>query len=388
VNAFTHAGLSRVHDVVAAHIDRGAAPGAVTLLARHGEVHADAVGAVRPDAIFRIASMTKPVTAAAAMILVQECALRLDDPVDDLLPELASRRVLTRPDGPLDQAVPARRPITVRDLLTFLLGWGQLAGPLSRSPIGRALAETGTFTGLRPAAAPPPDEYLRMLGALPLVHHPGERWMYNTGSDVLGVLIARASGQPFPVFLRERIFEPLGMADTGFSVPAAKLDRLPAQYTTNPLTREPVLYDPPDGQWAAEPAFPSGRGGLVSTAADYLAFARMLHGAGPRVLSRQSIELMTADQLTAAQKTGYELFPGAFDGTGWGFGVSVTTRRTGITRSPGSYGWDGGTGTSWFTDPAEDLIVLVFTQQMMASPRPPILWQDIWTTAYQALDGT
>jgi CubicO group peptidase (beta-lactamase class C family) len=391
VGAFTKAGLSRVHEVLTGHLERGPVRGVVTLIARHGETHVDAIGAVRPDTIFRIASMTKPITAVAAMILVEECVLRLDDPVDDLLPELAGRRVLTRPDGPLDQTEPAHRAITVRDLLTFLLGWGQLPDAFSHAPIAAALARTGTYTGLRPASVPPPDQYMRLLGALPLVHQPGERWMYNTGSDVLGVLIARASGRSFPDFLRERLFEPLGMTDTGFSVPRPARDRLPAQYMTDPGTGENVLYDPPDGQWAAEPAFPSGRGGLVSTAADYAAFAEMLRGdgmyRGTRIVSRRSVELMTTDQLTPTQKAGYELFPGAFDGTGWGFGVAVTTRRTGIAKSAGTYGWDGGLGTSWLNDPAEDLIAIVLTQQMMTSARPPVLWQDFWTTTYQALDG-
>ena len=190
---------------------------------------------IRRDTIFRIASMTKPITAAAAMILVEECRLRLDDPVDRLLPELAERRVLKRLDGPLDDTEPAQRPITLRDLLTFRMGFGIPDGAARHlSDPDRAASELDLGQGMpQPQTPPAPDEWIRRFGTLPLMHQPGEKWMYNTGSDVLGVLIARASGQPFETFLHERLFEPLGMKDTGFSVPAAKLDRFAASYWTN-----------------------------------------------------------------------------------------------------------------------------------------------------------
>ena len=230
---------------------------------------------MRRDTIFRISSMTKPVTAVATMILVEECKLRLDEPVDRLLPELADRRVLRAVDGPLDDTVPANRPITVRDLLTFRMGFGMVMAMPGTSPIQDAPHEVMLGQGPpHPSKTPAPDEWIRRLGTLPLMHQPGERWMYNTGSDVLGVLIARASGQPFETFLRERIFEPLGMKDTGFSVPAAELDRLATSYWTDPETGALELHDEPDGQWSRPPAFPSGAGGLVSTVDDYLAFAR------------------------------------------------------------------------------------------------------------------
>src|SRR5262249_30887693 len=152
---------------------------------------------------------------------------RLDDPVDALLPELAGRRVLAAIDGPVTDTVPAERPITLRDLLTFRMGYGHLMGSPEKFPILAAAAECGlAFGPPRPAVAPAPDEFLRLLGGLRLMYQPGEKWLYNTGSDVLGVLIARATGQSLDAFLRERLFEPLGMADTGFHVPAAKIDRL------------------------------------------------------------------------------------------------------------------------------------------------------------------
>ena len=392
MNGFSKTRLGRVRDVLAGHVQRGTVPGVVALLSRGGQTHLEQAGDVSPDTIFRISSMTKPVTAVAAMILVEECVLRLDDPVDEYLPELASRRVLTRLDAPLSDTVPASRPVTVRDVLTFTLGLGfgqGMWGPPGTVPIMDALTALGQGMPA-PAGFPDPDEWLRRLGELPLICQPGERWLYNTGSDVLGVLIARASGQPFEEFLRERIFTPLGMADTGFSVPAGSLNRLPAEYLTDPGSGAPVLYDPPDGQWATPPAFPSGAAGLVSTVDDYAAFASMLAGGGAyqgvRILSRPSVTLMTSDQLTDAQKAVSGLAPGDFDNMGWGFGVSVVTRRTSLYHSAGTYGWSGGLGTTWVNDPAEDLVLLMMTQRAWASHLPPTICRDFWTAAYQALD--
>jgi CubicO group peptidase (beta-lactamase class C family) len=389
---FSKSRLERVRGALDGHVQRGAAPGAVAVLSRGGETLVEAAGDVRPDSIFRIASMTKPVAAAAALMLVEECVLRLDDPVEEYLPELASRRVLTRLDGPLDDTVPAERAITLRDLLTFRLGLGfgdGMWGPPGTVPIMDALGELrGGMPA--PAAVPAPDEWMRRLGKLPLAYQPGERWLYNLGSDILGVLIARAAGQSFEEFLRERIFEPLGMADTGFWVPAASIDRLPPQYATDPGTGKPVVYDPPSGQWSTPPAFESGAGGLVSTADDYAAFASMLRGGGVhrgvRILSRAAVSLMTSDQLPAAVKAVSGLAPGDFDDLGWGFGVSVVTRRTELYHSAGTYGWNGGLGTTWVNDPAEDLTLILLTQLAFTSHRPPAINRDFWTTAYQALD--
>src|SRR5438105_1276290 len=208
--------LARLRDILAHHVEQGAGPGPVSGVGRRGEAHVDVIGAtavdgrtaVRPDTIFRISSMTKPVTAVATLILLEECVLRLDEPFERVLPELSDRRVVRRIDGPIDDAVPANRPITVRDLLTFLMGFGGYFGP---SPINDAAAALQLSVGPpQPALPPAPDEWMRRFSTLPLMCQPGERWLYNTGSDVLGVLIARASGQPFDVFLRERIFAPVG----------------------------------------------------------------------------------------------------------------------------------------------------------------------------------
>jgi CubicO group peptidase (beta-lactamase class C family) len=395
----SRARLDRMHEVMAGHVERGEVAGVVTLLSRRGETHVDAIGMkavgssepMRRDTIFRIASMTKPITAAATMSLVEECRLRLDEPVDRLLPELAGRKVLRRVDGPLDDTVPAKRAITVRDLLTFRMGFGVIIGPPDLRPIQKATNEQQIGMGLpQPPTPHAPDEWIRRFATLPLMHQPGEGWMYHTGSDVLGVLIARASGQTLETFLRERIFEPLGMKDTGFRVPAAKLDRLAPCYRVDPQSKALELYDGvDDSQWSRPPAFPSGGGGLVSTIDDYLAFGQMMldkgrHGPG-RLLSRPSVETMTTDHLTPEQKAVSGLFPGFWDSRGWGFGVCVTTKRDSVAAVPGRFGWDGGFGTSWCSDPVEDMVGILMIQRL-GFPLTSAIHQDFWTSAYQSID--
>jgi CubicO group peptidase (beta-lactamase class C family) len=396
--------LTRVRDVLARHIEAGFVPGAVAVVARHGEVHVEAMGSLAfegdgpltpmtADTICRTGSMSKPIVAACAMTLVEDGTVRLDDPVDEFLPELADMRVLADPDGPLEDTVPANRPITLRDLLTFTLGTGMVPAEPGTIPIADAL---NAAIGDEPA--PPPDEWIRRLGELPLVCQPGERWMYHTAANVTGVLIARAAGMSFGEALRERICDPLGMKDTGFSVPAENISRLAIAYQRDDATGEIIIEDGPDGYWSRPPAFEDGGGGLVSTAADYLAFATALlaggAGLGERVLSRPSVTLMTTDHLTPAQKAVSGFTPGYFDDIGWGFGMSVRTRlpRSGpwpVSYPPlasvGSYGWPGVYGTGWYNDPAEDMTTLLMIQRVPAPPGLPIL-VDFWTAAYQAID--
>jgi CubicO group peptidase (beta-lactamase class C family) len=390
--------LGRLHGVMTGHVERGWMPGVVTLVSRRGEVHVEAIGtmdfggseAMRRDTIFRIASLTKPIVAAAAMVLVEECRLRLDDPVDPWLPELADRKVLRSIESPVENTVPANRPITLRDLLTFRLGLGPVFAPPDTYPIQKAIADTGIASGPRLPELPP-DEVMKRLGGLPLLHQPGERWLYHTGADILGVLIARASGQTLETFLRERIFEPLGMKDTAFSVPEAELHRLPTCYETDQTTGGIAIFDEArGGRFAMPPVFESGGGGLVSTADDYLAFCQMMlnqgrHGNG-RILSRLSVELMTIDHITPEQKAVSSFFPGFWDNRGWGFGLSIITRRDGLEDIPGRFGWEGGYGASAYTDPREGLIGILLTQRLFDSPAPPYHLLDFWTTVYQAID--
>jgi CubicO group peptidase (beta-lactamase class C family) len=324
---------------------------------------------MRRDTIFRIASMTKAVTATAVMMLVEQGKLELDAPAERWLPELANRRVLRRLDGPLEDTVPAQRPITVRDLLTFTLGFGLLFDP--SLPIQNAIDNLRLVNG-QPVPMTPhgPDEWMARFGTLPLMHQPGERWMYNTGSLLQGVLVRRASGQDFDTFVRERILVPLGMRDTGFHVPADKLDRFAGCGAFTDPEQGLVRMDADGAQsaYATPPVFPSGAGGLVSTVDDYLAFARMLLAGGMyrnrRLLSAESVRAMTRDQLTAQQKTASAstFFPGFFDAHGWGYGVGVSTAPDAVSATPGRYGWEGGFGTSWTNDPNRGLVAIVMTQ--------------------------
>ena len=381
----TAAGLSELHEAAERHVADDKVPGLVALVARGGQVHVEALGRltvggppVARDSIFRIASTTKPITAAVTLAIAAEGLIELDEPVDRLLPELAGRRVLRRTDGPLDDTVPAARAITVRDLLTFTFGFG-MVGEMFASPkpwpVVAATDELrlATIGPPDPPVPPDPDTWIASLGRLPLLAQPGERWMYNTGAQVLGVLVARAAGQPFSEVLKTRIFDPLGMSDTGFWT--ADTHRLATAY--RPAPDGLVVTDEPDGKWSRPPVFGDGAAGLVSTADDLLAFARMLLRSGAPVLPADAVRAMTTDQLTPAQKARGGLLPGFFDGRSWGFCQAVY--------DSGAFGWDGGLGTSWLVDPVQDLTVIVLTQRMFESPDPPKVHRDIQAAAYAAL---
>jgi CubicO group peptidase (beta-lactamase class C family) len=388
MGGFTKDGLARLDAVLTGHAETGEVSGLTWLVARHGEAHVGAAGGDGPggtpaaaDTIYRISSTTKPIAAAGALALVEDCRLRLDDPVDEFLPELADRRVLSRPDAEVDDTVAANRPITLRDLLTFRCGLGGDFTDWTPKPIDDAIGALGLGAGPpAPAVPPPPDEWIRRLGTVPLQYQPGERWLYHMGADILGVLVARAAGQPFDAFLAERVFEPLGMVDTGFFVPEGERHRFGACFGAGPVGARDV-YDPADGQWASPPAFPGGGAGLVSTVADLAAFGRALLEGG--LLARATVAAMTTNQLTAEQVAASSPSP---DGaTGWGFGVGVELTRHRLSRPPGTYGWDGGLGSSWANDPAEGLTGVLLTNQMWTSPVPPAVFEDFWTCAYTAL---
>jgi CubicO group peptidase (beta-lactamase class C family) len=391
--------LERMHRVLSGYVERGDMPGLVALVGRHDHVHVQTLGTLafgRPapmgrDTIFRIASITKPVTAAAAMILVEECKLRLDESIEPWLPELANRRVLKSISSGLDDTVPARRAITVRDLLTSRMGFGSVMAMPDTYPIQRLVREyrIGGDGPMLPSQAPGTDEWLRRLGSLPLLAQPGERWMYHVSVDVLGALIARVSGQSLGTFMRERIFDPLGMKDTAFHVPPEKIDRMPGFYFFNHQTDKLEFFDEAENSaWRTEPPSESGGGGLVSTIDDYFAFSRMMLNKGrhgrERILSRASVELMTSDHLTPEQRAGSDIFFGSH--SSWGFGMAVDIRRDEIFHTPGRFGWSGGFGTTAYTDPEEGMIGILFTQRMLDSPEPPKVFTDFWTLAYGAME--
>ena len=391
--------LRRLHELLSGYIERKEMPGLVALVSRGDDLHVEALGAMsfrhpapmRRDSIFRIASITKPIVTAATMILLEECKLRLDNSVEPWLPELANRRVLKTIASQLDDTVPAQRAITVRDLLTYCMGFGSVMAMPDTYPIQKFIRKyrIGGDGPMLPSKAPATEEWLEKLGSLPLLAQPGERWMYQVSGDVLGVLVARVSGQSLGTFLRERLFEPLGMKDTAFSVPPDKIGRLPALYFFNRQTNALDLFDDEaHSAWPTEPAFESGGGGLVSTIDDYFAFSRMLLNKGrhgrEQILSRASVELMTSDQLTPEQRTGSEIFFGTH--SSWGFGMAVDIRRNEIYQNPGRFGWTGGFGTTAYIDPAEGMIGILFTQRMMDSPEPPKVFSDFWTLAYAAME--
>jgi CubicO group peptidase (beta-lactamase class C family) len=395
---FSRVRIASMQSALRRHVDSGELPGLVALVSWRGREHVETIGTVafdsnqpiQRDTLFRLASTTKPITAVGAMILLEECRIRLDDPVDEWLPELTNRRVLRTIESPLDDTVPAKRSITVRDLLTFRSGYGEVWLIAPTCPLQNALVEARLPLSEWPFAGTP-DEFMKRLGNLPLAHQPGERWLYHMSEEILGVLIARVSGKSLGDFLRERIFEPLGMKDTGFHVPEAKLDRLPACYGTDPFTgKRVVLHEARGGYAARTPLFESGAGGLVSTVDDLLAFGRMMLGNGTadgeRILSRPAIELMTMDHLTPEQKAASPFFENFWETRGWGLGVGVITARKDLADGPGRFGWDGAFGTSWHVDPMEELVGVFMTQRRpdRLALSPAVL--DFWTSAYQLID--
>lgn len=379
--------MSTLREVLETHVRHGSVPGAVGLVARGERVDVQAVGSaftdgsvpMARDSLFRLASITKPLTAAAAMMLIEDGRIAPADPVGRWLPELASPMVVRTPDGPVDDVVPAARPITVFDLLTFRAGYG-FPSDFSLPAVAPLFSELNQGTP-EPQAAAAPDAWMAALARIPMLHQPGEAWLYNTCSDILGVLIARVSGQSLPEFMGERLFEPLGMTDTGFAVPADRLDRFTGYYRSG-ADGKLEQADAPDGQWSSMPDFPSGAGGLVSTVDDWYAFARMLldNGAvGSRsLLTPESVRQMTTDHLTPAQRAASGLFT---EGQGWGFGGSVDVETLDPWNVPGRYGWVGGTGTTAHITPATGTVAIMLSQVGMAGPTPPVLMRDFWRYA-------
>ncbi len=368
----------------------GELAGVVAVQATSDRAHVDVAGAtsfgggaMQPETVFRLASLTKPIAAVAALILVDEHVLNLDEPVDPWLPELADRRVLRTVGAALDDTYPAPRPITLRDLLTCRAGYGIVLPMGTRRPIERAMADAGIAPGpWQPEA--PADDVMRRFGALPLAREPGEGWLYHSSFDILAVLIARAAARPFGRFLRERLFEPLGMRDTAFSIASSEVARLATLYAYERGEGRPVAVD--DVARVTRPAaFESGATGLVGTAVDYLAFCRMLldggRAGGERIVSTASLTALATDQLTPGQRDEAQTFVGP--DAGWGFGVAVVPQDPTVKTLPRGFGWAGGYGTMAWIDPSRDQIGLVFTQHTVETPAVGRTFARFWDAVYE-----
>jgi CubicO group peptidase (beta-lactamase class C family) len=358
--------VTTLQDIVDQQIEAGRVPGVVAAVASGPSWEVDiAVGGLRAvggeamtrDTIFRIASLTKPITAAVTMALVERGTIGLDDPVATWLPELSSPSVLRTPGSALDDVVPADQPISIRHLLTFQGGHGFPAD--FALPVVQHLFAEGLQGPPRPQEALPTDEWMAAISAVPLLHQPGEGWLYNTGSDLLGVLLARAAGTSLASLFDETVLGPLGMVDTGFSVPPADVGRLATQYARDE-SGTLVEVDPPDGQWASPPPFASGAGGLVSTIDDCLAFQRMLLDAGGPVLTPESVRLMMTPHAEAEPDSPF------LQGEAWGFGGSVDLDTAQPWNVPGRYGWTGGTGTAGYVIPSAHRATVWLGQVEMA----------------------
>lgn len=378
--------LEEIGAIAQRSVEDGTLSGIVVLVDHDGATEtmtAGTLGEGRPgveaDSLYRIASMSKQMAAAVALTLVRDALVDLDEPVDRLLPELADRRVLARPDAPLDETVPAARPMTVRDLLAFTCGFGMAVEMFSAPepwPVVAAVTELalGTLGPPRPHEQPTPEEWLARFATLPLIAQPGERWLYNTGASILGLLVSRAAGSSIADTFARRLFEPLGMDETAFFT--TETDRLATAYRHGASGRE--TWDEPEGQWSHPPVFADAAAGLVSKAGDVAAFARMLLAEGGDLLPRELVAEMMRNQLTEGQREGATAFLG---GAGWGLGGAVEVDGP----RAGAYGWTGGLGTSFLVDPRRDLAVVILTQRLFDTAALPPWHAAIQEAAYRAI---
>jgi CubicO group peptidase (beta-lactamase class C family) len=377
VSGFSRDGLAKIAPAMQGVVDQGLLSGIVTLLWRNGEVAQVTTNGMRDierkapmqrDTIFRIASMTKPVTTVAALMLMDEGKLRLDDPITKWAPEFANMVVLKDPQGPLDQTYPAPRDITIEDLMTHRSGLAY--GFTSVGPIAHAHQKA---LGDVLNSDMDPDVWMKALGELPLSYPPGERFHYSHSTDVLGYIVGRIAGKTFRETLIERIFEPLGMVDTDFWVPSEKADRAAVVYRIKADEGgglEPVAFK----TYTAPPAFTGGGGGLLSTADDYLKFARMLLGKGEvdgvRLLRPETVEMMTANRLTDAQRAIPFMGLPFWIGQGFGLGLSVITdidKQSWMgAGTNGAFSWPGAFGTWWRDDPQENMVMIYLIQNSIS----------------------
>lgn len=370
---FSPQGLAQIPATLQGFVDQGSLAGVVTLLWRKGEVaQVNTLGyrdlatqaPMTRDTLFRIASMTKPVTSVAALMLVEEGKLALEDPITRYLPEFRDLRVLNDATGPVDDTYPAPREITVEDLFTHRSGLAYAF--TSQGPIAHAYEKV---LGPPLGAGFTPDQWLEKLASLPLTYAPGERFHYSHATEVLGFLVARIEGKSLGEVLQQRIFGPLGMSDTSFWVKPEDRERLAHLYRLDPGGLTDVSFPHSD----APVAFEAGGGGLVSTADDYLKFARMLLGKGEvdgvRLLKTETVEGMTANRLTDAQRGHAFLGMPFWTAQGFGLGVSMILDPANIgflgAGPAGSFGWPGAFGTWWQADPENDLVAIYLIQDSM-----------------------
>lgn len=360
--------MDAVAKMLQQQVDAGSLPGAVAACLRDGHAETVTVGVqdgrsgtpMSPDTLFVWDSLGKPLTAALALTFVADGTIDLDSPVHRWLPELSEQRVLTNPDGPITDTVPVTREVTVEDLLTLRGGLGFTTN--FESPFADALMSTlQEGPGLRTLDR---TTWLAAAGQLPLAHQPGQGWTYNTGSTLLGLVLERVTDLPLDALMAERVADPLGMHDLRWWVPPKDLGRFASRYGTTADPAAPLeLVDGPDGQHSAPPSFPDGAGGMIGTAADLLAFGRMLLDGGRsqerRVLPEALVKVMMTDQLTADQRRSAGFF--LDDGEGWGYGGSV--------RDDGSYGWAGGAGTTARVDPRRERVDILLTQVALDGPQ-------------------
>jgi CubicO group peptidase (beta-lactamase class C family) len=374
-------GVERIWQVLDAQVAFGRIPGYVAAVRVDGRVVVRAGGRRAVDAgsepmdedtLFRIASITKPMGGALTLSLVQDGVMGLDDPIARWLPEAANPHVLVAPDAPLGDTAAVQRPITVRHLLTLTCGWGV---GLETTPLQIAMQERGIFPGPLPLRMSG-DEFVARVAELPIAFQPGQGWLYDTGINVLGVLLARATGTPLSKLLAERITGPLGMASTSFGT--RDVGRLATAYRPGPEGLE--VLDPPDGAFAGPARFEELSGGLVSTAPDVLRFYCAMADGGQPVLTTDSVARMTADALTDAQRS--QALPIVGPGASWGLATAVDVEAVEPWMAPGRWGWNGGTGTTAHVDPTRGTVGVLLTQREMTGPQDG--FDDFWATVAAA----
>jgi CubicO group peptidase (beta-lactamase class C family) len=390
--------LARLRTHLQRYIDAGKVAGTLTLVARHGQIayfepqghlEMEQQRPMQRDTIFRIYSMTKPITSVAVMMLYEQGLFQLDDPVHKFIPAWKNLRVFVSGNYPTFLTAPVQRPMTIRDLLSHTSGLTY--GFMERTNVDAAYRKLGVADRSRPGATL--QDMITTLAELPLEFSPGTRWNYSVATDVLGYLVEVLSGQRFDVYLRDQVLGPLGMVDTSFIVAPEQLPRFACNYQRQGDGRL-QLVDAPESSQYRQGSFFSGGGGLISTVGDYFRFTSMLRNRGEldgiRLLGRKTVELMTMNHLPGGQDLTHLALAGAFTetayaGVGFGLGFSVMRdpARAHILGTPGEYAWGGAASTAFWVDPTEDLIVIFMTQLMPSSSYP--LRRELRTLTYAAL---